>query len=112
MSVDYRAGIAKGYIVTAEEMEKAAQAHNMCHADLTEILCDEEDMLIYLNTWTGGDYILGFDVHACDEFNQAGYIDDIDADAARSVRAMELYKQYFGNGVAPAPRLITFLSIT
>lgn len=112
MSIDYRSGIAYGYIVTESELEKAAEKFDMGIADLTEILIDEKDMLICLNSWCGGDYILGFDICQCDE-GCAAYIDEI-LPPAESGKAelIELYQKYFGNKGNLEPRLITYLSVT
>lgn len=112
MGVDYRSGIAKGYIISRKDLLSAASRYEQLNPndDFIEFLYSK-DYLMCLNEYISEpDYILAYDVcTSCD--GGARVIDTIECDLEKDKEVEELYQQYFSNdGVKP--QLLCYLSVT
>ena len=113
MGVDYRSGVAKGYIISGEDLHGIA-ATKYEQTGLDGEIIDylyEKDYLICLNAYISQpEYILGYDVCPSSE-GGAQIINDIKSDSAKDAEVEEIYKQFFSNDGAK-PQLMCYLSVT
>lgn len=113
MGVDYRSGVAKGYIITRESLEDVAAARYEQTGMDGEIIdyLYEKDYLICLNAYISEpEYILGYDVCPSSE-GGAQIINDIKSDPTKDAEVEEIYKQFFSDDGAK-PQLLCYLSVT
>ena len=113
MGVDYRSGVAKGYIIPGEDLYSiAATKYEQTGMD-GEIIdyLYEKDYLICLNAYISQpEYILGYDVCPSSE-GGAQIIDAIKSDPVKDAEVEEIYKQFFSDDGAK-PQLLCYLSVT
>ena len=113
MGVDYRSGVAKGYIITRESLEDMAAARyeqTGMDGEIIDYLYDK-DYLICLNAYISQpEYILGYNVCPSSE-GGAQIIDAIKSDPVKDAEVEEIYKQFFSNNGAK-PQLLCYLSVT
>lgn len=113
MGVDYRSGVAKGYIIPGKDLyDIAATKYEQTGLD-GEIIdyLYERDYLICLNAYISEpEYILGYDVCPSSE-GGAQIINDIKSDPVKDAEVEEIYKQFFSDDGAK-PQLMCYLSVT
>ena len=113
MGVDYRSGVAKGYIIPGADLHGiAATKYEQTGMDgeIMDYLYDK-DYLICLNAYISQpEYILGYDVCPSSE-GGAQIIDDIKSDPTKDAEVEEIYKQFFSEDGAK-PQLMCYLSVT
>lgn len=113
MGIDYRSGVAKGYIISEEDLYGIA-ATKYEQAGLSGEIIDylyERDYLICLNAYiSDSEYILGYDVCPSSE-GGAQIINDIKSDPTKDAEVEEIYKQFFSDDGAK-PQLMCYLSVT
>ena len=113
MGVDYRSGVAKGYIIPGESLRgTAATKYEQTGMDgeIMDYLYNK-DYLICLNAYISQpEYILGYDVCPSSE-GGAQVIDAIESNPAKDAEVEEIYKQFFSDDEAK-PQLLCYLSVT
>lgn len=113
MGVDYRSGVAKGYIIPGEDLYGIA-ATKYEQTGLDGEIIDylyERNYLICLNAYISEpEYILGYDVCPSSE-GGAQIINDIKSDPVKDAEVEEIYKQFFSDDGAK-PQLMCYLSVT